>query len=81
VGNFREKWDESWKNPAAVCDMAGNVWEWTDSWYDPWHQDKIIKGGSCYSSIEQSKIDHIEGFFMGAKRNDIGFRCAKDICE
>ena len=26
--------------------MAGNVWEWTDSWYDEDKDTKVLRGGS-----------------------------------
>jgi len=30
----------------GMCDMAGNVWEWTDSWYSGEHSYRVIRGGS-----------------------------------
>ena len=30
----------------GMCDMAGNVWEWTDSWYSGSQISRVIRGGS-----------------------------------
>lgn len=85
---------ENSKSPYGVYDLAGNVWEWVQDWYQPYkgssYQDKefgeknkVIRGGG-------GGIGHysISMFFRGASRQysdpnmasgDVGFRCAKDV--
>lgn len=83
VGRFGEA-------PSGLTDMAGNVWEWTDSWYRPyaargWKPDassgRVQRGGSflCDPTF-------CAGFRVTARAHatpdssliHVGFRCAAD---
>ncbi|WP_372364734.1 SUMF1/EgtB/PvdO family nonheme iron enzyme [Candidatus Uabimicrobium sp. HlEnr_7] len=67
------------KTSTNIFDMSGNVWEWTDSWYDSeTKKDKVIRGGSFECKERHTTISYREGFFLDFSRNDIGFRCVKD---
>jgi formylglycine-generating enzyme required for sulfatase activity len=79
-------------SPYGAMDMAGNVWEWTDSWYKPYPGNtrsnpnygemyRIVRGGSWFDCefyrCGISAPTFNRGFFIPNTQNDtFGFRCA-----
>lgn len=69
-------------NAFGLFDMAGNVWEWTDAFFDADHSERVIRGGSWLCSPT-----HCLGYRTAARgkavaedgTNHIGFRCARDL--
>jgi formylglycine-generating enzyme required for sulfatase activity len=88
VGSF-----ESGKSPYGLYDMAGNVYEWTSSWYQPYpgntvfnmhygEINKVLRGGSWYDCLSYgcglSAPSYNRTRFTPKIRNKgFGFRCAK----
>jgi hypothetical protein len=65
--------------PEGVQDIAGNVWEWVEGWYDAERETRVLRGGSW---LDDSAVMHAS-FRLGGvpevRDDDIGFRVAREV--
>jgi formylglycine-generating enzyme required for sulfatase activity len=87
VGNYPQG-----ASPYGALDMAGNVWEWVNDWYDPnyyqqqvaWsnpagpsaRSGRVLRGGSWDDSAIVVRSSHRLGYYPMDWYAFYGFRCA-----
>ena len=63
-------------SPVGCYDMAGNVWEWTSSWFDDEKTDRVLRGGSWNDDQNNARCANRNRNHPNKRNNNIGFRCA-----
>ncbi len=61
-------------NEWGLYDMAGNVFEWTDSWYDSSRSSRVLRGGFWNYSAEFCRSAHRIYSPPGHRASTVGFR-------
>ncbi len=65
--------------PYGLMDLAGNVWEWTDSWYDEERRSRVLRGGSWYRNRVIARCVLCGEDFPDFSNFDLGFRVVSPI--
>ncbi len=84
---------EDGRSPAGLYDVAGNLWEWVDDWYDPDYygdspednpagpktgDNKVVRGGSWFDTGNFTNTAVRFPAPPSESGDSIGFRCASD---
>jgi formylglycine-generating enzyme required for sulfatase activity len=67
------------RSPCGCYDMTGNVWEWTDSWYDEDKDWKVLRGGAWLSNRVYARCANRNRYYPRTRNAHIGFRCARTV--
>ena len=81
-------------NSWGLYDTLGNVWEWTNDWYDPGYykksprmdpqgpdqgDGKVVRGGSWYGNPQNVRVSDRNRNEPSYRSYIIGFRCAGEL--
>ncbi|MBZ4219097.1 MAG: formylglycine-generating enzyme family protein [Chlorobium sp.] len=75
-GNTTHPVGQKKPNEWGLYDMVGNVWEWTDSWYDSSRTYRVYRGGSWLTIAKHCRSALRYFSIPGCRSSFVGFRLA-----
>jgi serine/threonine-protein kinase len=63
----------------GMGDAAGNMWDWTDSWYDERRSLRVLRGGAWLGGSALLRCGFRDGVAPRGRTSFLGFRCARGL--
>ena len=65
------------RTPESICDLGGNVWEWTGSWNDQKEKGRVLRGGAWYNFRNYARSALRGGWTPIGWDDSFSFRCVR----
>ncbi|MEA3351524.1 MAG: SUMF1/EgtB/PvdO family nonheme iron enzyme [Chloroflexota bacterium] len=69
------------ESPTGAWDMSGNVFEWTNSWFDQERKYRVVRGGSCISYHRYARCAFRFRYYPRLGDNFNGFRVVVSLAD